>query len=118
MWDAMIQFLLVRIRFRIRFANAFGDDFRVALLMAGIFTILALHASRVLQKVSAKSTTHNIIELLQNELVAIQLVNFFFTLTYGAFTVQADIEGPPVCYLFCYSALVYYVAKVRKVAFY
>lgn len=55
--------------------------------MAGVFTVFTLHTRRIFQEVSTKSTAHNIIELLENELMSIQLVNFFFTLAYGTFTI-------------------------------
>jgi hypothetical protein len=71
MWDTVVQLLLVGICFRIRFADALCDNLWVALFMTCVFTILALHAGRILQKVSAESTTHNIIELLQNELMPV-----------------------------------------------
>ncbi len=71
MWDAMVQLFLVGIRFRIRFADALCNDFRVALFVTRIFTILALHTRRILEKVSAKSTTHNVIELLQYEFMPV-----------------------------------------------
>lgn len=71
MGDTVVQFLLVGICFRIRFADALCDDLWVALFMTCVFTILALHAGRILQEVSAKSTTHDIIKLLQNELMPV-----------------------------------------------
>ena len=46
-WNAMIELLLIRVGFRIRFADTFGDDLRVALFMARIFTILALHTGGI-----------------------------------------------------------------------
>ena len=87
MWNAMIQLLFVGIRFCIRFADTLCDNLGVALFMTRIFTILTLHTSRILQKVSAQSTTHDIIELLQDELVPEHFMDFFFPLTYGTFTV-------------------------------
>ena len=46
-WDTMIELFLIRVGFCIRFADTFGDDLRVALFMARIFTILALHTGGV-----------------------------------------------------------------------
>ena len=44
----MIEFLFIRVGFRIGFADTFRDNFGVALFMARIFAILALHTSRIL----------------------------------------------------------------------
>ena len=43
----MIEFLLIRVGFRIGFADAFRDNLGVALFMARIFAILALHSGRI-----------------------------------------------------------------------
>ena len=71
MWNSMIDLLLIGIRFSIRLANTFGHDLWIALLMASILAIFALHAGGVLEKISAQSTTHDVVELLYNEFVAI-----------------------------------------------
>ena len=81
--------------------------------MTGILTILTLHTSRILQKVSTKSTSHDIVELLQDEFVPEHFMNFFFALTYGTFTVQANVERSSVCYLFYYVELVIQVPTTR-----
>lgn len=47
MGDTMIELLLIRVGFRIRFAYAFGDDLGVAFLVARILAILALHTGGV-----------------------------------------------------------------------
>lgn len=100
-WDAMIELLLVRIGLRIRFADTFGNDFGIALFMARIFAILALHTGGVFQKLSAKGTTHDVVELLENKFMAVQFVDFFFALADGAFTVKTNIERSSVFELFC-----------------
>ena len=46
-WDSVIELLLIRVCFRIRFADTFGNDLRVAFFVARIFAILALHTSGV-----------------------------------------------------------------------
>ena len=100
-WDAMIELLLIRIGFRIRLADAFGDDLRVTLFMARVFTILALHTSGVFKELPAKSTTHDVVELLKHELMAVKFMDFFLALADGAFTVKTDVEGSSVFELFC-----------------
>ena len=71
MWYPMIDFLLVRICFRVRFTDTFGDDFGIALLVTGVFAVLALHSGRILQKLSTQRAAHDIVELLENEFMAI-----------------------------------------------
>ena len=53
MWDTMIDFLFLRIRFGVGFAYALCNDFRVAFLMTSILAVLTLHTSGVLEKVAA-----------------------------------------------------------------
>lgn len=100
-WDAMIELLLIRVGFRVRFADAFGDDLRVTLFMARVFTIRALHTRGVFKELSAKSTTHDVVELLKYELMAVKFMHFFLALTDGAFTVETNVEGSSIFELFC-----------------
>lgn len=46
-WNTMVELLFIRVGFRIRFADTFGDHLGVALLVARIFAILALHTGGV-----------------------------------------------------------------------
>ena len=110
----MIQLFLVRIRFRIGFADAFCDNFRVAFFMTCIFTVLTLHTSRILQEVSTEGTPHNVVELLQDKFMAEHFMNLFFTLTYSTFAIQTNVERSAVCYLFCCVELVNQVPTMRK----
>ena len=71
MRNTMVQLLLVRISLCVRFAYAHGDYFPIALLVAGVFAILTLHASRVFEELPAESAAHDIIELLKHELVPV-----------------------------------------------
>ena len=100
-WDAMVELFLIRVGFRIRFADTFGNDLGVALFMARIFTIFALHAGGVFQKLPTKSTTHYVVELLEHKFMAVQFMNFFFALADGAFTIKTNVEGSSVFELFC-----------------
>ncbi len=52
MWDAVIDLLFVRIRVCIGFADTFGDNFRIAILVTGVLAILALHASRIFEEIT------------------------------------------------------------------
>ena len=71
MRDTMVQLLLVWVCLRVGLAYALGNHFSVTLLVARIFAILTLHASRVLEELAAESATHDVVELLKHELVAI-----------------------------------------------
>ena len=51
--DAVVDLLLVGVRFVVRFADTLGDYLGIALAMAGIFAIRALHPGSVFQKVAA-----------------------------------------------------------------
>lgn len=64
MWNAMVNLLLIRICLCIGLAYTLGDYTGIALSVASIFTILALHASGVFEKLAAKSTAHDVVELL------------------------------------------------------
>ena len=100
-WDTMIELLFIRVGFRIRFADTLCDYLGVAFFVARIFAILALHTSRVFEKLSAKSTAHDIVELLKHKFMAVKLMNFFFALTDSAFTIKTNIERSSVFELFC-----------------
>lgn len=101
MGNAVIEFLFVWIRLGIRFANTFGNHLWIALLMASVFAIFALHASRVFQEVAAKGAAHDVVELLKHEFVSVKLVDLLLALADGSFTVQPNIEGLLVLVLFC-----------------
>ena len=104
MWYAMIYLLFIGVCFRVGFAYTLRDYFRIAFLVASIFAVFALHPSGILEKLFTQSTAHDIIELLQHELVSIKLVYFFFALANGSFTVETNVEWSPVFGLFRYTA--------------
>lgn len=92
MRDSVINLLFIWIRFVICLADTLGDDFRIAFSVAGVLTILALHAGRVLEQVSAESTSHNVVKLLLDKLVALLLVNLFFLLSDSALSIETQIQ--------------------------
>lgn len=98
----MVDLFFVWISFVICLAYTFCHHFRIALSMASIFAICALHASGVFQEISTKSTTHNVVELLSNKLVALLLMDLFFLLAHSTLSIETDIEGPPILELFGY----------------
>jgi hypothetical protein len=86
MWDTMIDLSFVWIRLGCWLSNAFCDNFLVATLMTSEFTVGALHSGCVFKKLTTKSTTHNIVELLLDELVSVLLMDLFFLLTNSTLT--------------------------------
>lgn len=69
--------------------------------MASILAILALHASRVLEEIAAKRTTHDVVKLLKHKLVTVKLMCLLFSLPNGTFTVEAGVELWTVFVLLC-----------------
>ena len=60
--------------------------------MASILAVRALHASRVLEKLAAESTAHDVVKLLLHELVTILLDDLLLSLANGTFTTKSDIK--------------------------
>ena len=89
MWDAMVDLFFIQVRLRVRLANALGDHVPVAFCVACILAVLALHAGRVLEEVSAQSAAHDIVELNLDEFVAEHLVHFLLALSNGTLAPQA-----------------------------
>lgn len=48
----MVQLLFIWIRLRVGFADALRDNFRITLLVASVFAVLALHPRGVLEEFS------------------------------------------------------------------
>jgi hypothetical protein len=94
--DAVVDLLLVGIGLVVRLADTFGDNLLVALAVAGILAVRALHARSVLEELSAQRTAHDVVELLGDELVALLLVNLFLLLTHGTLAVETNVEGPTI----------------------
>jgi hypothetical protein len=90
----VIDLLFVRIRFRIALADTLGDDAGVALGVAGILAVFALHTRRILEEVSAKRTAHDVVELVLYKLVAVHLVDLLLALSNSALSSQTEIHLP------------------------
>ena len=99
MRDTVVDLLLVGIGLVVGLADTLGDDLGIALAMTGVLAIGTLHAGCILQKIAAKSATHDVVELLRDELVSLLLVDFFLLLTDSTLTVQSDIEWSSVLQL-------------------
>lgn len=88
----MIDFFFVRVGFVVRLANTFGDDLGITFLMTCVLAIGTLHSSGVFEKVSAKCTAHDIVELLLDEFVPLLLMNLFLLLSESALAIETEIE--------------------------
>lgn len=99
MRDAVVDFLLVGIGLVVGFANTLGDNLGVTFAMASILAIGALHPRCIFQEVAAKCTTHNIIELLRNELVALLFVDLFLPLSDSTLAIQSNVERSSILQL-------------------
>jgi len=93
---AVIELRFVGVCFCIRLRDTFGDNLRVTFLVACILAIRALHTSRVLEEVTAQSTPHNVVKLLLHKFVPVLLVDFFFALSNGTFSIESDVERSAV----------------------
>lgn len=88
----MVDFLLLGVGLSIRLADTLGDNTGVALRVASIFAVLALHTGRVLQKVTTECTTHYVVELPLHKLVSIDIVNLLLPLTNGTLSAQSGAK--------------------------
>lgn len=96
MWDAVVDLFFVGVRLVVGFADTLGDDLGIAFPVAGVFAVRALHASSILEEVAAKSTSHDIVKLLRDELVALFLVNLLLSLTDCTLTIETNVEWSSV----------------------
>lgn len=99
----MVDLLLVGIGFVIGFADTLGDDLRITFTVTSVLAISTLHTGCVFQEIAAKSTAHDVVELLRNELVSLLLVDFFLLLADSTLTVQSNVEWSPVLQLLGYT---------------
>jgi hypothetical protein len=88
MRDAMIELLLLRVGLVVCFADTLCNDVPVAFLVTSVLAVRTLHTSRVFQEVSTQSASHDVVELLLHELVAVHFVHFFLSRTDSALTIQ------------------------------
>lgn len=85
MWNPVIDLLLVRVRLCIALTNALGDHAGITFGVAGVLAVFALHSRRVFEKVAAERTAHDVVELMLDELVPKDVVDFLFALSDGTF---------------------------------
>lgn len=92
MRNAMVDLLLLWVGLSVRFTDTLRDYTGITLSMTGVLAVLTLHSGRVLEEVAAKSTSHDVVELLRYKLVAVHLVNKLLALTNSSLTVEAEVE--------------------------
>ena len=88
MGDAVVDLFLVRISLGITLADTLGDNAGVALGVASVLAVLALHTSGILEEVGAERTAHDVVELLLDKLVSVHLVDFLLALADGTLATQ------------------------------
>lgn len=70
--------------FRIALAHTLRDDLVVALLVAGVSTVLALHPCSLEEELLAERTENDSVELLLDELVPVLFENLLLAFTHRA----------------------------------
>lgn len=96
----MIELLFGGIRVSVGLADTLRDYLGIAFLMACILAVFTLHTSGILEEVAAECASHDVVELLNHKLMAVQLVDLFLALANGTLTVEPNIERSPVFILF------------------
>lgn len=100
MRNAVIELFFIGVGFGVGLADTFCDNFGVALLMARVFAVLALHAGRVFEEVSTQGAAHDVVELLKHELVAVKFMDVLFALPDCTFSIKPNIKRSSVFCLF------------------
>ena len=95
----MVDLLLVQVRLCIALADALGNYAGVALGVASILAIFALHAGAVLEEFRAEGTPHDVVKLVLDKLVPVHFVHSLFLLPDGALTIEPQIDWPAVLVL-------------------
>ena len=88
MRDPVINLLFIRIGFGVGLADTLGDDLWIAILVARVLAVRALHAWSILEQIATVCTTHDVVKGLQCKLVAILLDDVFFLLTDSTLSTQ------------------------------
>lgn len=93
----MIDLLFVGARVRIRLADALRYDLRVAAFVASVLAVGALHARSILEEISTQRTSHDVVEGLRSEFVAVLLHHILLLLPDSTFPAKSNcIEAFPL----------------------
>lgn len=76
-------------RVGVALGDALGDDLLVAILVARVFAVLALHPRALEEELAAERAQHDGVELLLDKLVAVLLVDLLLALANGALSTQS-----------------------------
>jgi hypothetical protein len=68
--------------------------------MTSVFAIRALHASRILEEIATKSTTHDVVELLLHEFMSVHFMHLFLARTESTLTLKPKVEWTLVSVIF------------------
>lgn len=96
MRDTMVDLLLLGVGLSVTLADTFGDDAGITLGVASVLAVLTLHTGRVLEEVAAQRTSHDVVELVLDELVAVHLVDLLLALTDSALSAKTEVYLPAV----------------------
>ena len=94
MWNAVIDLLLVALAIRVRLADTFGDNFRVAFLVTGVATVFALIAFAGKKELLAQCAHDRLVELSLDKLVSVHLKHIALALAHSALTSEGLIWPP------------------------
>jgi hypothetical protein len=94
--DAVVDLFFVRIGLGVALADTLCDHAGIALGVASVLAVLALHTCRVLEEIPAKCAAHNVVELVLDKFVAVHLVNLLLALTNGTLSTKAKIDGAAI----------------------
>jgi hypothetical protein len=91
MGNSVIDLGLVGIRFSIGLGNALRNDLRITFLVACELAVGTLHTGRILKEIAAECASHDVVELLLDELVAILFMDFIFLLPNSTFAAETNV---------------------------
>jgi hypothetical protein len=99
MRNTVVELLFLWICFVVCFADTLCNHVSVAFPVASVFAVCALHTGRVFEEVSAQGTSHDVVELLLNEFVAVHFVYLLLSLTNSTFTVKTQVNWSSIFHL-------------------
>ena len=73
--------------------------------MTSILAVRTLHPGGILKEVATKGTTHDVVELLLHELMAVHFMHFFLASANSSLTTQPKIERTLIPVIFDWTEL-------------
>lgn len=90
--NSVIDLFLLGVSLSIRLADTLGDDAGVALRVACILAVLALHARRVLEEVTTERAAHDVVELPLHKFVSVNIVDLLLALANGTLAAKTGTQ--------------------------